>query len=68
MGHERRGGATCRRCGANAFGSGDPYTLWVPVVTDGGTEHRVVHLCRPCTRDFASARVRDDYLRLVVFG
>lgn len=67
MAPERRG-ARCGRCGVDAYGAGDPYTIWLPVPRDGGDERRAVHLCRPCARDFASERARTEYLRLVLFA
>jgi hypothetical protein len=58
----------CRRCGADPFAAGPPFTIWVWLRTDEGTDAQPLHLCRPCGREFDSTRDRGEYLQLVAFG
>lgn len=58
----------CGRCGADPFAAGEPYTFWVWIAREAGTEPRALHLCRPCGRDFPSTQDRGEYLRLIERG
>jgi hypothetical protein len=58
----------CRRCGTDAFHAGTPFTIWVWLRTEEGSDAQPLHLCHPCGRDFESTSERGEYLRLVAFG
>ena len=50
------------------YQAGAPFTIWVWLKTEEGTDARPLHLCQPCGREFPSASERGEYLRLVAFG
>ncbi len=58
----------CRRCGADPFAAGEPYTFWIWVESEGVTKEQALRLCAPCGRDFLSQSARAEYLRLGLFG
>ena len=58
----------CGRCGTDPYQAGAPFTIWVWLKTEEGTDARPLHLCQPCGREFPSAGERGEYLRLVAFG
>lgn len=63
---ERATTERCRRCGGET-GPGD-YVHHVWLTGEEGAREVALWMCAPCGGDFADARARDEYTRLVLLG
>jgi ribosomal protein S14 len=59
-------GARCRRCGGDAGEDAFVHYFWL--VEEDGAREIELHVCRPCGREFADRRARDEYVRAVLLG